>query len=161
MWGRVKGHTRAGGAPEPLGKGRSAGTARGTRHKGYLPDVAAQGGHHAPGVPLHALHQPVVPRAARGVQRGRALRGQRRLSSPPRPGSAEGILGPSMPRAHLEFGNAGADLVDVGQGAAVEGSPAVGQPQLLCLQLGGDTVGGQVRGVLGTPQSPQTPVPTR
>lgn len=80
MWGRVKGHTRAGGAPEPLGKSRSAGTALGTRHKGYLADVAAQGGHHAPGVPLHALHQPVVPRAARGVQRGRALRGQRRLS---------------------------------------------------------------------------------
>lgn len=46
---------------------------------------------------------------------------------------------------HLEFGNAGADLVDVGQGAAVEGPPAVGQPQLLRLQLrghGGDTSGG-------------------
>lgn len=59
-----------GGLPNP--SGRELGT-RGTRDKGYLADIAAQGGHHPAGVPLHPLHQPVVPSAACGIQRRRAL----------------------------------------------------------------------------------------
>lgn len=72
--GSVKDHTGTaggrGGLPNP--SGRELGT-RGTRDKGYLADIAAQGGHHPAGVPLHPLHQPVVPSAACGIQRRRAL----------------------------------------------------------------------------------------
>lgn len=40
-----------------------------TPREGYVAGVAAERGHHSPGVSLHAFHQPVVPSAPRRIQR--------------------------------------------------------------------------------------------
>lgn len=166
-------------------RGRSPGEKGWTPAKGYLAHVSAQRGHHPARVPLHPLHQAVVPRAARRVQRRvqGALRGGEAAGSDPGrnggsqtgPGADQGVtrnrpLVPRAPRrppsrraaagAHLEVGNAAADLVDVGQRAAVVGAPAVRQPQLLRLQLGREGRRGRREESRGGGPSAPSPAPS-
>lgn len=70
----------------PARRRRSHGNA--ARDKGYLAHVAAERGHHPARIPLHPLHQPMVPGAPRGIQRGmeRALPGRGREEAGKRPG---------------------------------------------------------------------------
>lgn len=73
------------------------------RDKGYLSDISAKGRHHPARVPLHSLHQAVVPGAARGVQRRvqRALWGGDSGVSPPPACEGRGLRGtppPGSPR---------------------------------------------------------------
>lgn len=169
QWGRPRGRSsNRGGHGE---RGRSPRIGPGGAAKGYLAHVAAQGGHHPAGVPLHPLHQPVVPRAARRVQRrvqgalrgaeGGRIRARARPRVPNGPGAGGGASRGTVPSSlgapctHLEVGDAAADLVDVGQRAAVVGAPAVRQPQLLRLQLGHPGRGQRGEGSQGGAEHPQ------
>lgn len=93
----------------------------------------------------------IRPRAQRRVPNGpRGGRGGYEEPPPRTPG-------PAAAGAHLEVGDAAADLVDVGQRAAVVGAPAVRQPQLLRLQLGREGRRGRREESRGGGRAPPAP----